>query len=203
MIRPRDARTEQLGHLLAVARDMFGRRGFHGTSMEDIAVGLQVSKPTLYRHFPGKHELYFAVAQDAAQEMVRSIRAAARDPQDNESRCRAAARSYFDAVFSPDGVASLFLSVDARTSPEIAALVEWASQACVEAIADVVAEETDLDRARARLVAAGLVGVCTATARHTAETGHDRDEALGLIYRLLWQGVGSFPTAQPDTGRTP
>lgn len=194
----RRARAEQLRELLGVAREMFGRYGYHATSMEDIALRLNVSKPTLYRHFPAKLELYHAVAQDAAREMVRSVRAAVRGPGDNETRCRAAMRAYFDAVCSPDDVAHLFVAVDARTSPEIAELVDRASAACVDAIADVVAEQSGLPRGRARLVAAGLVGTCTATARHTATAGHDRGAALDLTAQLLWRGIGSFPLERTD-----
>lgn len=192
----RRARADQLAEVLGAAREMFGRFGYHATSMEDIALRLHVSKPTLYRHFPGKLELYRVVAQDAAREMVRAVRAAAQGPGDNESRCRAAMRAYFDAVCSPDDVAHLFVAVDARTSPEIAELVDRASAACVDAIADVVAEESGLPRDRARLVAAGLVGTCTATARETAAAGHDRGEALELTAQLLWRGIGSFPLDQ-------
>ena len=32
--------------------------GYHDTSMDDIAVAAAVSKPVLYQHFPGKHELF-------------------------------------------------------------------------------------------------------------------------------------------------
>jgi len=36
---------------------MFAERGFHTTSMDDIAVGAGVTKPVLYQHFPSKREI--------------------------------------------------------------------------------------------------------------------------------------------------
>jgi len=52
---PAAARRAQL---LDVARKVFGRDGYRGASMEDIAEAAGVTKPVLYQHFPSKHALY-------------------------------------------------------------------------------------------------------------------------------------------------
>jgi AcrR family transcriptional regulator len=178
---------------------MFGTRGYHATSMEDIADRVGVSKPVLYRHFPGKLHLYRALAQEAADEMVTIVRAAMRGTSDNESRVDAAVRSYFDVVSAAGGSARLLFEIDARTAPEIAAVIEWATSSCVDAICDVVREETSLPSEQARLLAAGLVGLCTATARHWVSDGRtDRDDALALISHLAWRGISGFPRHPGD-----
>ena len=51
-------RREQL---LDVARELFGRRGFGATSIEEIAAHADVSKPVVYEHFGGKEGLYAVV----------------------------------------------------------------------------------------------------------------------------------------------
>ena len=55
---PREQRGEQI---LAAARDVFGHRGYHPTSMEEIADGAGVTKPVIYQHFDSKLDLYLAV----------------------------------------------------------------------------------------------------------------------------------------------
>ena len=42
------------------AAQCFNRAGFHGTSMDDIATRLGVTKAALYRYVKNKHELLFA-----------------------------------------------------------------------------------------------------------------------------------------------
>ena len=47
--------------LLDAARDVFADRGFHASSMAEIAEQANSTKPTLYAHFGGKDELYARV----------------------------------------------------------------------------------------------------------------------------------------------
>ncbi|RBP63083.1 TetR family transcriptional regulator [Brevibacterium sanguinis] len=45
------ARREQL---LTVAKTLFARHGFHGVRLEDLATGVGISTPAVYRHFASK-----------------------------------------------------------------------------------------------------------------------------------------------------
>jgi TetR/AcrR family transcriptional regulator len=46
--------------ILRAAAHCFNKTGFHGTSMDDIAARLGVTKPALYRYVKNKHEVLFA-----------------------------------------------------------------------------------------------------------------------------------------------
>ncbi|GAA4873786.1 TetR/AcrR family transcriptional regulator [Saccharopolyspora cebuensis] len=46
-----------LESLLAVAVGLFNERGYDGTSMEDLARALGITKSAIYHHVPGKEEL--------------------------------------------------------------------------------------------------------------------------------------------------
>lgn len=52
--RSGNARRAQI---LAVAAQLFARRGFHGVSIADLGAAVGISGPALYRHFPGKEAL--------------------------------------------------------------------------------------------------------------------------------------------------
>ncbi len=52
---PREQRRRQL---LDCALQVFVAQGYHNASMDHIAEVAEVSKPVLYQHFPGKHELF-------------------------------------------------------------------------------------------------------------------------------------------------
>ena len=55
--------------ILDVATELFAAQGFQGTTTRQIAERSRVTEALIFRHFPGKEELYWAVIE-------RKIRAA-------------------------------------------------------------------------------------------------------------------------------
>ena len=62
--------------LLDVARELFGRRGFEATSIEEIAAHAEVSKPVVYEHFGGKEGLYAVVVDREVRALLDQVAAA-------------------------------------------------------------------------------------------------------------------------------
>ena len=56
--------------LLDVALDAFAERGFHRTSMDDVAEAAGVTKPVLYQHFGSKRELYLELLDDVGRQLA-------------------------------------------------------------------------------------------------------------------------------------
>src|SRR5438477_10701604 len=92
---PRSARRKQL---LAAAQDVFVAQGYHAAAMDDIAERAGVSKPVLYQHFPGKLDLYLALLEVHAEDLVRAVREAMATSHDNKGSVHSAMRAYFDFV---------------------------------------------------------------------------------------------------------
>ncbi|MGA2122586.1 MAG: helix-turn-helix domain-containing protein [Methanoregula sp.] len=61
-------REEVKRKIVEAAFTLFLERGYHGTTMGEIAMSLGVTKPTLYQYFPGKEDLFAAVAEQARQK---------------------------------------------------------------------------------------------------------------------------------------
>lgn len=59
----RDTRREEI---VNAARDLFSRKGFHGTSMPDIAHAAGISTGLIYYIFPGKEEILLACCEEVA-----------------------------------------------------------------------------------------------------------------------------------------
>lgn len=57
--------------VLATAADIFSRRGFRATSMNEIAAAVGLSKPTLYHYFRSKEELLVRLYSDVLDESLR------------------------------------------------------------------------------------------------------------------------------------
>ena len=68
---PAEQRRQQL---LDVAREVFAERGFHATSMDEIAEAAGVTKPVLYQHFPSKRALYRRAARRRRRPAARRAR---------------------------------------------------------------------------------------------------------------------------------
>ncbi|AOK19296.1 hypothetical protein WT26_25555 [Burkholderia cepacia] len=60
---------------MAAAAEMFGRYGFARTTMGDIAQAAGVSRPSVYTLYPGKDEIFAAVADAFTNSKLALIRA--------------------------------------------------------------------------------------------------------------------------------
>ena len=59
--------------ILAAARSLFARQGYHGTSIGDIARETGCAEALLYRHFPSKQALLAAVLADGGRTVRAEI----------------------------------------------------------------------------------------------------------------------------------
>jgi AcrR family transcriptional regulator len=66
-------RKERRQRMLAAAGGLFARSGYDAVHMADVARAAGVGKPTLYRYFGSKEELFVEVFCDALEELRRRI----------------------------------------------------------------------------------------------------------------------------------
>ena len=70
--------------ILEIATEMFAEKGFAGTTTREIAARAQVNEALIFRHFPSKDDLYWAVLEhkirsDECQRQVQELLQAAPD----------------------------------------------------------------------------------------------------------------------------
>jgi AcrR family transcriptional regulator len=198
----RDARRAQL---LAAARDVFAAQGYHAAAMDDIADRAGVSKPVLYQHFTSKLELYRALLTTYADELIDRLSTALATTSDNEQRLHGAVSAYFDFVAGEGQSFRLLFESDLRGEPEAAAVLDRALSECIDKVAEAVTTDAGLDADRARLLAVGLVGLSQVTAQYWLDSGQavPRREAVELMSRLAWRGLGHFPMVHDQLSRPP
>jgi AcrR family transcriptional regulator len=199
---PRDARRSQL---LGAAREVFVAQGYHAAAMDEIADRAGVSKPVLYQHFPGKRELYIAlVDKHAAELLVTCVRAMA-SSTNNKARVQSAIDALFDFVDEDGESFRLIFESDLTNDDDVRARVEGVENQIAAAIAAVISEDTGLPEAEAMLVGVGLVGVAHVTARFWLATGRKipRAQAAALVTQLSWRGIRGFPRADGAPAAAP
>jgi AcrR family transcriptional regulator len=189
---PRSARRKQL---LAAAQQVFVAQGYHAAAMDDIAERAGVSKPVLYQHFPGKLELYLALLDTHCDAMVERVRTAMAATADNKERVDGAIRAYFDFVDHEGEAFRLVFESDLRNDPAVRERVDRVESGCIAAITDTIMADTGVSRARAELLASGLVGAAETAARFWLAGGRqvEKAEAEALLATLSWRGIASFP----------
>ncbi len=71
--RQRLSRGERYELILEDAIDVFGSRGYHNVSMDDIAEASGVSKALVYQHFESKDELYMEVMRSFQHKIAETV----------------------------------------------------------------------------------------------------------------------------------
>lgn len=57
------------GSIMAAGADVFGRRDYRAARMDEVAAACGVGKGTLYRYFPSKRALFFAVTFEGIEKL--------------------------------------------------------------------------------------------------------------------------------------
>ena len=69
-----EASTDQ--RILEAATTLFYEKGYHGTTMREVAAAVGLKAGSLYNHYPGKEDLLFRIAYDTMEELLEGGRAA-------------------------------------------------------------------------------------------------------------------------------
>lgn len=77
--RPRHGRAE----ILAIAVENFTRRGYHGTSMRDIASSAGVTVAAIYHHYPSKQDILQTIMIQTMKDTINLTRSALIKAQDS------------------------------------------------------------------------------------------------------------------------
>jgi TetR/AcrR family transcriptional regulator, cholesterol catabolism regulator len=84
--------------LLDAAARLFARRGFHATSMRDIAKAVDMLSGSIYYHFNSKQEMLLAVYAEGARRIGDLVDAAAARESDPWKRLEAASAAHLNAL---------------------------------------------------------------------------------------------------------
>jgi len=86
--------------ILRVSARLFQQRGYHATSMNDVAAALKLSKGGLYHHFQSKDEILFELMSHALEVTEQRVIEPVRNIADPEERLRTLIRLHVDVVMS-------------------------------------------------------------------------------------------------------
>ncbi len=80
--------------IVSVALDLFHRKGYHDTKIDDIATALNVGKPYIYNYFRSKVNLLEVVASKGTDGVLQAVESTAHDRSDPETTLRRVAYAF-------------------------------------------------------------------------------------------------------------
>ena len=127
--------------ILAAARRLFDRKGYDGTSMENVAARAGLAVGTLYNYFPSKEELLFAISRADTEPLLRIGEAILADPPDDPAEAIGALtevmvqgitagerrlwRELFVAsIAAPDTLGARLFALDLRLIAQLTTMIE-------------------------------------------------------------------------------
>lgn len=185
---PAAQRREQL---LSVARSVLAQRGYHGTTMADIAEAAGVTKPVLYQHFTSKRDLYRIVLEDIGARLEASIIEGASGATSPRSRSEAGIRSYAKFVEEDEDGFQLLFNGTNRQDEEWNAITAAVEHSLAQAVASLI-DVPSIDGQRRQVLAYGIIGLAESMMRYAktdTDLAYSQDELVRDISSLTWAGL--------------
>jgi AcrR family transcriptional regulator len=133
---PAEERREAL---LDAALDVFAARGYHGSSIDDIAQAAGVSKALIYEHFESKKELHASLLEVQSEELFVRLASAAATGEPGEVRLRAGVDAFLSFVEERrEGWRVLFRDA---ADPDLARVLDELQAQATAAVAGLIAAE--------------------------------------------------------------
>jgi AcrR family transcriptional regulator len=192
---PAEQRRRQL---LDVACGVFAARGFHATSMDDVAAAAGVTKPVLYQHFPSKRALFIELLEDVGRELLGRLAEATRGATTGRERVEAGFAAYFQFVTSNESAFRVLFGAAARNDAEFAEIVERILDETAIAISTLIDIQGTPEHRR--VLAHALIGIAEATSRDAlTEDGATLDPAVlaRWVSELAWFGLRGVRAEEP------
>lgn len=194
-MRSRLPAAERRRQLLVVARDIFAERGFHATSMDDVAEAAGVTKPVLYQHFASKRALYTELLDDVAARLLGEITEATSRAGSPREQVEYGFAAYFRFVAAHRSAFRLLFGASVRNDAEFAVRAERAINQIAEVVAGLIDVDASPDQRLA--LAHGIVGMAEATSRRAVadgDAGPDPETLAGWLAELAWYGLRGVAT---------
>jgi AcrR family transcriptional regulator len=188
------------------ATRLFAERGFAGTSVQDIADAMGMSRPTLYYYFKSKDELLASLVTEVTEGAAAQIRAVAGDRGQNATeRLRSIARLLASWRAEQPGRFLLLVRSESVLPPGLARVNERAKRSTLRELTKVIEQGVATGEFRMvdpRPAALAVLGICNWVAWWADPSGRADPATVGATMADLAIAMVAR-TGQPGPPQSP
>ncbi|MHB8263387.1 MAG: TetR/AcrR family transcriptional regulator [Acidimicrobiales bacterium] len=192
---PAEKRRQQL---LSMAGIVFSRKGYKGTTMEDIALLAGVTKPILYQHFQSKKSLYKELVTEASSTLIDAIATATAGATSPKEQVELGFGAFFSLLVTAMDTFRLLLMSDMQDDKDLSRALRNVEDSIASIIYNLI--DIGLDEGHRILLAKAVVGMGKSVSRHWVEIYSysdpppppSKDEAAQMarhLADLVWAGL--------------
>jgi len=184
--------------ILRAARDVFGKQGFHGATIEQIADEAGLSNGAIYYNFSSKGELFLKLLEERQDDRIEHMRATLSPATDGKALDRALVNEARDAIRSLKDsrewrlLVLEFIAYAVRT-PNLAPKLKANERKLRDALTELMQQQIDVHGITSTLPAAefalGVIALAEGLAvQELTDPGAVRDDLLPDLLTLLLPG---------------
>jgi AcrR family transcriptional regulator len=189
------------------ATRLFAERGFAGTSLQDIAEAMGITRPALYYYVKSKDELLAKLVTEVTNGPLDELTAlVAREGLDPVRKLRGVVEVIVGRRTSQPERFRLLIRSEAELPAELTTAYDDSRRAVLNAIAGVIDEGVRAGRFRpvdARVAALGVLGMCNWVAWWFHPGGRDTPESVTAQLADMAVGALQRPDGQVLDGEGP
>ncbi|MET7279605.1 TetR/AcrR family transcriptional regulator [Kribbella sp. NPDC005582] len=195
--RDRAAREREI---LAAAERIFGERGYQGTSMDDVAAAVGVSKPLIYQYYGSKDGLFLACLARLRANLLETVSDAVPAATDAEDALYAGFVAWFQFLDDHPQAWSVLIDEGMLAAGPMAAATDEVRNAFVELISTMVRlnlpPNRPADTDEIEILAQSISGATERLAVWRTRTPNPPppEKVARTLHELLWQGLKTLST---------
>ncbi|BAS26077.1 TetR/AcrR family transcriptional regulator [Limnochorda pilosa] len=201
-----ETRKEQV---LEAAVHLFRAKGYHATSVQDIADAVGLRKGSLYHYIRSKEELLFEIIHSTIQTYIHRLESIAARPEPASARLAAAIEAHIKAVAQDTEGFAIFIGETRALEPEQRQRIEEASSQyghLLERLIEEASLEGAFRPADSAMAALAILGACNWMHRWYDPQGRLSPKEIAAAFtEVFFGGLLQQPQIQaslPGKGRT-
>lgn len=184
--------------IVAAAIRLFQQKGYHATSMQDIADAVGLQKGSLYHYIAGKEDLLVVIIHDAiAQYNARLAEVKAMDLPVRR-RLELALRNHLQGIADNLGMLTIFLRESYALNPEQQTMLAGESHKYNQMFEELYREgiaRGELREMDPKLATRMVLGACNWFYRwYRPEGPRSMDELITMFTDLVFNGIAAEPS---------
>ncbi|MHB8926366.1 MAG: TetR/AcrR family transcriptional regulator [Bacillota bacterium] len=179
--------------ILAAAIRLFQEKGYHATSMQDIADAVGLQKGSLYHHISSKEDLLAKIITRALARYVEELQGIAGSRRPARERLKEAVQNHIRIIAENLGMLTIFLRESPALTPQQREAEEEGGRRYRQLFEQLIAEGVatgDFRPVDPKITALAIIGACNWTYRWYDPGGKlTHREISELVWSYFYEGL--------------